>query len=227
LSDRETHAIDRLAPFFREWGIRVSPDQAARLDAFLDELMVWNPKINLTGITSRDRLVDELLADSILPVPWLPDTGTLLDVGSGAGFPAIPIKILKPGLEARLIEPRAKKAHFLKQVIRLTRLHDMEVVQGRLEEKSETVVSKGYDVITSRAFAPLPAFVSLCAPFLSSGGCMVAFLGAGGRGVLKESEAALERQGLSPFKRLAYRVPGKGVPREILILKKKGLAVFR
>jgi len=183
--------------------------------------MVWNRHINLTGVTSRQRIVDELLADSLLPVPFLPDEGTLLDVGSGAGFPAIPIKILKPRLKARLIEPKAKKVHFLKQVIRLARLADIEVVQGRLEGKKEALAPGEYDVITSRAFVPLPRFLTLCAPYLSPGGSMVAFVGGQGESSMLETAPIIQRHGLLPFKRLLYPVPGKGAQREILILKKE------
>lgn len=222
LSDRAPGPTERWEPFLRESGIDLQSDQTSRLNIFLDELMLWNEKINLTGLHSRQGIACDLLSDSILPIPFLPDEGTLLDVGSGAGFPAIPIKICRPGLKAQLIEPHAKKVHFLRQVIRLARLKDIEVIQGRLEDETETLSPTGYDVITSRAFVPLPVFLTLCGPHLSAGGCMVAFLGSRGESSIEESAAVMERHRLSPFKRLPYTVPGKGTRREILILKKKG-----
>lgn len=204
-----------------EWGIRLSVDQSDKLDIFLDELELWNKKINLTGLSSRQKIVDELLADSILPTPFFPDQGTLLDVGSGAGFPAIPIKICKPGLECRLIEPSSKKTHFLKQVIRLVRLEKIEVIHGRMEEEGGVLFPKRYDVITSRAFLPLPGFLTLCSPYLSPGGCIVAFLGGQSESAIQESTGIIDSRRLSLFKRIAYTLPGKGVKREILILKKE------
>lgn len=220
MSDQETGSTERLAPFLGKWGIRIGPDAVSRLNIFLDELDVWNRKINLTGLKSRRRIIEELLADSILPVPFLPDEGDYLDVGSGAGFPAIPIKILKPLLNTRLVEPKAKKVHFLRQVIRLSRLHGIEVIQGRIEEQGEAFLSRGYDVITSRALLPLAGLLSILVPRLSPEGCLVAFLGGQGLSSGREGLGLMERHGLVLFKRLTYRVPGTGGEREILVLKK-------
>jgi 16S rRNA (guanine527-N7)-methyltransferase len=221
LSDPAKGEEKRFGPLLRKWGVHVHSDQAWKLDVFLDELELWNQKINLTGLSSRQKIVEELLVDSLLPTPFLPDEGNLLDVGSGAGFPAIPIKICKPGLRCQLIEPNAKKTHFLKQVIRLARLENIEVIQGRMEEQEGALFPAGYDVITSRAFVPLPRFLILCAPRLSPGGRMVAFLGGRSGSAIQESTEIIQRHRLFPFKRISYLLPGKGVKREILILKKQ------
>jgi len=204
------------------WGIRVSSGQAWRLGVFLDELEDWNKKINLTGVSSRRRIVDELLADSVLPTPFLPDQGSLLDVGSGAGFPAIPIKIFKPRLRCQLIEPNSKKTRFLRQVIRLARLQKIEVVEGRMEEQKPLLFPEGYDVIISRGFVPLPRFLTLCAPYLSPCGRMVAFLGGRGESLIRESGDIIRTHRLFPFKRIPYSLLEKGSKREILILEKYG-----
>lgn len=222
MSDPAKGEQERFGPLLRKWGIRVHSDQAWKLDVFLDELEFWNKKINLTGLSSRQKIVDELLADSILPTPYLPDHGTLLDVGSGAGFPAIPIKICKPRFRCQLIEPNAKKSHFLKQVIRLAQIENIEVIQGRMEEQEGVLLPAGYDVITSRAFLPLRGFLTLCAPHLSPGGRMVAFLGGRSESSIRESAEIIEMHRLFPVKRISYSIPGKAARREILILKKKG-----
>jgi len=204
------------------WGIRVQPDQAWKLNIFLDELEQWNRKMNLTGLSSRQRIVDELLIDSILPAPFLPDQGTLLDVGSGAGFPAIPLKICKPRLRCQLIEPSAKKTRFLKQVIRIAQLKKIQVIQGLLEDQKGALVPEGYDVVTSRAFVPLPGFLTLCARHLSHGGRMVAFLGGQSESSIRESSDIIHAHRLFPYKRIPYSLPGKAAKREILILQKSG-----
>jgi len=222
LSDPTKDKPGKLGPLLRKWGVRVHPDQALHLDLFLDELELWNKKINLTGLSSRQRIVDELLVDSLLPTPFLPDEGTLLDVGSGAGFPAIPIKICKPRLRCQLIEPNAKKTRFLKQVIRLARIEDIDVIQGRMEEREAALLPDGYNIITSRAFVALPGFLTLCAPHLSHNGCMVAFLGGRSESAIQESAEIIHLHRLFPFKRISYAVPGRKAKREILILKKKG-----
>jgi 16S rRNA (guanine527-N7)-methyltransferase len=220
LSDPAENGMEKFGSLLSKWGIRVHSDQAWKLNVFLDELELWNRKINLTGLSSRQKIVDELLTDSLLPTPFLPDEGNYLDVGSGAGFPAIPIKIFKPRLNCQLIEPNSKKVHFLKQVIRLARLNQIEVVEGRMEEGGGVFLTKGYDVITSRAFAPLPRFLTLCAPHLSLEGFIVAFLGGQGEAAIRESEAIIDRYRLFPFKRISYVLPGKPGKREVLILKR-------
>ncbi len=207
----------RLDEFFAGRGLRVSRHQARQLNLYLDQLEEWNRKINLTGLSSRQRIVDELLVDSVLPSPFLPEQGALLDVGSGAGFPAIPIKICKPRLTCRLLEPNSKKISFLRHIIRVLGLRDIEAAAIRIEDHAETL----YDVITSRAFAPLPRLATLCAPCLAPSGRLVAFLGRKSDSIIKESERLLQTYNLFPFKRIAYSAGEKGGRREILILEKQ------
>jgi len=221
LSNPGIDEIDAFRALLSNRGIHLNPDQWVQLDVFLNELELWNQKINLTGISSRRRMMEELLFDSLLPTPFLPDRRTLLDVGSGAGFPAVPIKICKPRLRCQLIEPHKKKVRFLRQVIRLARLRDIQVIEGRMEEVGEALIRQGYDVVTSRAFLPLPALLSLCGPHVAPGGCMAAFLGGRADALIQESAEVIKRYGLVPFKRIAYPLPGKGTKRDILILRKE------
>jgi len=206
--------------FLRRFGINLSRDQARKIGIFLDELEEWNRKINLTGISSRQKIVNELLLDSIIPTPFLPDQETLLDIGSGAGFPAIPIKICKPHLRCYLVEPNSKKISFLKQVIRLAQLREIEIIEGRIGEQKEVLYSESYDVITSRGMAPLPRLLTLSAPRLRPGGRIVVFLGGQSESSIRESADIIGKHRLFPFKRISYSLPGKASKREILILKK-------
>jgi 16S rRNA (guanine527-N7)-methyltransferase len=212
--------MEQVGPLLRPWGIRLDADQTSQLEVFLNELDVWNRKLNLTGASSRQRILTELVTDSLLPTPFLPNTGTLLDVGSGGGFPAIPIKICNPGLRCHLIEPQGKKVHFLRQVIRCAGLQDIEVIQCRIEQAEQHLLSEGYDVVTSRAFVPLSRYLTLCAPHLSSGGLMVAFLGAGSEKTIMENQELIGRHCLFILNRRHYTLPGQRVNREILILKR-------
>ena len=213
---------DTSGSFLRRFGINLSRDQTCKIDIFLDELEEWNRKINLTGISSRQGIVNELLLDSIIPTPFLSDEGTFLDVGSGAGFPALPIKICKPRLRCQLIEPNSKKGRFLKQAIRLTQLRKIEIIEGRIEEQKEMLYPEGYDVITSRGMAPLPRLLTLTAPHLRSGGRVVVFLGGRSESLIRESADIIESHRLFLFRRIPYSLPGKASKREILILEKHG-----
>jgi len=195
----------------------------ARIDLFslyLDELCTWNSKINLTGISSLKKIIRELLLDSILTSLFLPEKGRLLDVGSGAGFPAIPIKICCPGLGVIMVEPNSKKVAFLKQVVRLTRLSGIEVIQGRVEENGKTCHLEFYDIITARALAPLPKTIALCAPLLAPGGRLITFQGQNCKNTVKESESICEKHSLRHSKIVRYNLPGKSSLRHLLFFER-------
>jgi len=162
--------IESLADRF---GLQLSWDQIRRLEIFLDQLEAWNRKINLTGLRSRRRIINELLIDSLIPATLIPHTGRLLDIGSGAGFPAVPIKISRPCLECLLLEPASKKVSFLKQVVRAAGLQKIGILRGRIEEAAAVLNQKGYHVITSRAVVPLPGLIRWAVPHLAPGGMIV------------------------------------------------------
>jgi 16S rRNA (guanine527-N7)-methyltransferase len=191
-----------------------------RMWVFVDELMFWNNKMNLTGLKSKDRIVNELLLDSMLPAAVIPEAGRFLDIGSGAGFPAIPLKILKPFLTAHLLEPKKKRVSFLKHIIRILGLKNIEVIEGRIPEQADKLEREGYDVITSRALTHLSELMNGCAPYLRRGGLMVTFHGSTHARYRSEDDKMLLKYGMSEFKTIPYTLPGKNVQRELRILER-------
>ncbi|MFH1242938.1 MAG: 16S rRNA (guanine(527)-N(7))-methyltransferase RsmG [Pseudomonadota bacterium] len=205
----------------RGLGILLSPVQLHLIGIYLDELWQWNEKVNLTGLSSRERIISELLVDSLLPSPFLPQEGRLLDVGSGAGFPGIPLKIHRPGLEVHLMEANSRKASFLKHVIRITKLPEIEVIRGRIERDSRYLHPHGYHVVTARALSPLPQCISWCAPLLCPEGLMVSFQGSRFEEAIKDSSAVIKAHGLLLYKSIAYNLHGKDTGRHLLIFKRQ------
>ncbi len=206
---------------FNRIEINLSPGQKDLLSIFIKELTAWNKHMNLTGLSSTRRIMDELVADSLMPLPYLPNTGICLDVGSGAGFPAIPLKICKPAIKFFLMEPNLKKGNFLKQIIRLCGLKQIEVIRERVEMLSQPFPFERCHMITSRAMAPLPKLVKWCAPYLAPGGLMVAFLGNRFEDILAECEPLLKEKGLFIHDSKPYILKGKEMKRNLLILKKR------
>ena len=198
----------------------LSPKQKDLLRIFIRELTAWNKHMNLTGLSSPQRIMDELVADSLMPLPYLPHTGICLDVGSGAGFPAIPLKICKPAIKFFLMEPNSKKVTFLKQVIRLCGLKQIEITRDRIESPSDPSPFTGCDIITSRAMAPLPKLIKWFTPYLSPGGLMVSFLGNRFKDILRECQPLLKEKDLFVNEVKSYAVKGTKSERSILILKK-------
>jgi 16S rRNA (guanine527-N7)-methyltransferase len=215
---------DDLSLWTRSFGIALSHAQSEKLAMFVKELWSWREKMNLVGVTSQDRLIRELLLDSLIPLPHIPQTGTLLDVGSGAGFPAIPLKICLPGVHFHLLEPKEKKAVFLRRVIRLLELDQIEVIVARIEERGEVLASHGYGMITARAAASLRQTLEWCGPHLRRNGVLISFQGRSWKEALKESAEVMRKQKLVLSTELPYRLPGVAGERVILFFSKAGLS---
>jgi len=209
-----------LRSWARGFGIDLAPHQIGLLGIHLDELWEWNKKTNLTGLSSRKKIIRELILDSMIPSLFLPDHGRLLDVGSGAGFPGIPLIICKPGLTAHFLESNSKKTSFLKQVIRLTELRQINVIRGRIEKSANLLNPEKYHIITARALAHLPQVLEWFAPHLAAEGVIVNFQVEQFQKGLEDSADVIRQQRLSLYRTIPYTLPGKDSQRNILIFKK-------
>lgn len=203
-----------------EMGIELTPERAETMGLFLDELCEWSKKTNLTGISSRDRIIKELLLDSLVPLSYIPEQGSILDLGSGAGFPIIPIKICRMGLNTHLMEANNKKVNFLKHVIRLTGLSGINVKRGRIETDGDLLDPAGYDIITARAVAPLEKVIRWCAPHLKQTGLMINFQGGDFAEAIKKSSKIMRKTGIFLHEKVSYDLPQKGAKRHTLLFKK-------
>jgi len=204
------------------YGIELAEAQRELFRLYLEELWLWNQKINLTGLKTRESMAIELLLDSLVPAPFLPGEGRMLDVGSGAGLPGVPLKIHNPRLETDLLEINSKKVSFLSQVIRLMRLEGIRVIRGRVERDGNRLNVDGYHVVTARALAAFPQTIAWCAPLLCQDGILVGFLGASAGQDLRESQEVMERHGLVVERVYAYSLPGKSSERTSVIIRKEG-----
>lgn len=208
-----------------DYGVVLSQHHLNLFDIYLDELWEWNQRINLTGLSTRDGIVSDLFLDSLIPAPFLPRKGRMLDVGSGAGFPGLPLKIYNPLLKTDLLESNSKKVSFLKQVIRLLGLNEIEVIKGRIEtdgrtRKGHALLHAGYHLITARALADLSQTLVWCSPFLFPGGLLVGFLGSRAEDDMKKSQRIMKEHSLVVFKKIPYILPGKRSKRTTVIFKK-------
>ncbi len=217
--------IEPIEESMRGWpcnpGIDLTPFQVGLLNLYLDELVKWNRKTSLTGLRSRQRVVCELLLDSLLPFPQLPSQGRVLDVGSGAGFPSIPLKICASGPAFHLVEPNLKKTNFLKQVIRVTGLKGIEVHRGRVEDLIDDLGGGSYDVVLSRGLFLSSKILSCCATLLAVAGSLFSFQGGGGQNDSKGLVEECKSHGFVLQQTIPYAVPGVSLPRKLLIFKKE------
>ncbi len=158
----------------KEYGIDLSDEQVDAFLFYLVELEKWNRKINLTAICGEQDIVVKHFIDSFSYLQgFVPKPGSrLLDMGSGAGFPAIPIKIAVPGISVTLVESVRKKAAFLRHIVRMLHLQEVEVLDARTDALPESYYGN-YDVVTARAFADMETALQEGVRFLKIDGLVV------------------------------------------------------
>ncbi|WP_277058473.1 16S rRNA (guanine(527)-N(7))-methyltransferase RsmG [Trichlorobacter lovleyi] len=202
-----------------ELNLELTEQQYGACELLLQELLRWNKKINLTAITGRDEMTIKHLIDSLHLVPELRPGDRILDVGSGAGFPALVLAIVRPDCLITSIDAVGKKISFQKHIGRLLKLTNLEPLHGRVELLAVDR-SGEFDLVTSRAFSSLELFVELAAPLVSVGGRLVSMRGIDGEqevGLLKESFAAA---GVRVEPAVNYRLPLKMGGRSLVIMRK-------
>lgn len=211
-------------------GIDLSDSQADSLSVHGTELLAWNRKMNLTAITAPTEVAVKHFLDSLAPVPVIPSGGKLLDIGSGGGFPGIPLKIAIPSLSVVLIDASRKKVSFLKYLIRTLRLTGIEARQIRSEELPAQCGPAGkdrdgaFDVVISRALTSLERFAGMGLPFLAENGIIVAMKGPADR-----ADPETDGPGKTGFpdteagiwlrQTRHYRLPRLGIERSLVILR--------
>ncbi len=162
----------------KSFGIHLDEKTCEGFDLYLRELLRWNQKINLTAIRGEKEIVLKHFLDSLSVFPYLSHVSSLLDMGSGAGFPGIPLKIVRPSLEVALIDSVLKKVDFQRHIIRSLGLKEVEAIHGRAQDKEILRRMEGrFDMAVSRAFSDLQDFLTLTAPFLKTGGIAIAMKG--------------------------------------------------
>lgn len=184
--------------------------------------MEWNSKFNLTSITDENAVKLKHFEDSkALGSYYDFSTGSpsVIDVGSGAGFPGFPLKILFPNIKLTLLEATKKKTDFLKHIAQVLGFADVEVIWGRAEDVAR-IRREEFDVATCRALGPLNVACELCLPFVKPGGVFLAMKGPNPQEEVKEAEKAISALGASVSKIENYVLDDNG--RSIIIISKTG-----
>ena len=162
-------------------GIALSADQLEQFMSYLALLSKWNRHINLTGLRSCREIIIKHFLDSLTPLPYLPEVARLLDLGSGAGFPGLPIKIVRPNQSVTLIEASAKKVSFLKEAARLLNLSPVPIFHAYLGEKSHfSFQANSFEIIICRAVGKIMNLLTEAYPYLTSGGKLLLMKGRQG-----------------------------------------------
>lgn len=204
----------------RQFGIELDHMAVERFDCYLSELKRWNRKINLTSIVQDDQIIAKHFLDSLSIVPFINQSCSLLDVGSGAGLPCLAIAIVRDDLAITSLEAVGKKAGFQRHICRMLKLDHVTVMHERLERLMDQP-SRRYDLITSRAFSDIVKFIRASAGLLLPGGRLVAMT-AGGHGLLSsELSEACAMHGLEHQQSYHYELPRGMGGRDLVLLGRK------
>jgi len=190
-------AIRAIAPVATSrFGLELTVEAVETLARFGAELLRWNLKFNLTSISDPKEVAELHILDSLAVAPFVPTGSTVLDIGTGGGFPGLPLAIVRPDLDLRLVDRTEKKVLFLKTTLARLRIRNARAMQVRVEGKAESEGLAQVDVAVSRAFAAPEPWLALARQYVRPGGRILAMLGS-------------EQPGPSELE--AMRGPGDGV----------------
>jgi len=171
--------MEKLIAGARKLGLELTPRQLSQYEIYYRELVDWNKRVNLTAITDYEEVQIKHFLDSLtVTLAWQKAINVgfrLIDVGTGAGIPGIPLKIVFPDIKLVLLEAVAKKAVFLRHIVPKLGLDDVEILVGRAEEVAhQAQYRERFDLVLSRAVALMPTLVELTLPFCAVGGSFIA-----------------------------------------------------
>jgi len=217
--------IKTLSDGAAEIGVRLGPAELDLFTAYHREILFWNQRINLVSERSSQEIVIRHFLDSLTPAPFLGcPGGTLIDLGSGGGFPGIPLRIARSGLQVTLVEASRKKSSFLSHLTRTLRLDGVQVVRARVEELTAGEDLAGrFDALVSRAAFKLPDLVRTASFFLKPGGQLLAMKGPDPQKEMEETERILGASGMVFTACRTVRPPCADSLRKIIIYNR----VFR
>ena len=171
---------DLLTDGAQELGVALSDKQMDQFMQYLDNLNGWNEKINLTAIKDDQEIVINHFLDSLSIASFVEDKKKLLDIGSGGGFPGLPLKIVHPSLSVIMIDSVNKKVSFLKDTIRKLGLENIDAVWCRAEDKENRIPRQHFDFVVNRAVGTIYDTVQLSLPYLSENGVVILMRGKKG-----------------------------------------------
>jgi 16S rRNA (guanine527-N7)-methyltransferase len=220
--------MQRLVDGAQALGLSLTLEQQALFQRYHEELVAWNQKFNLTAITDYEQVqirhfldsLSCLLADEVRLALNQPNSRAI-DVGSGAGFPGIPLKIVCPGLRLTLLEATGKKVAFLEHLIQALGLHRTSAIKARAEELAREPAHRGrYDLALARAVADLPVVVEYALPFCRQGGWLVAQKGEAGPAEAWRAESSIHLLGGELRRVLPVELAGLPEDRSLVVIEK-------
>ena len=204
-------------------GLSFDEEKYNKLMKYKDMIKEWNEKINLTAITEDEEIVKKHFIDSIKAFRFskLNDAKRIIDIGTGAGFPGIPIKVIKPEIEVVLLDSLNKRVNFLNEVINELNLKNITAIHGRAEDFArETNYREKFDIAVSRAVANMAVLSELCIPYVKLNGYFVALKGPAVENEIKEGNKAVTTLGGTVEEIIKVEVEDTDLNHNLVVVKK-------
>ena len=202
--------------------IHFSVEQLEQFFAYMKLLIEWNEKMNLTAIIEPEEIVLKHFIDSITILKEIEDNSKVVDVGTGAGFPGIPISIMNPTLKITLVDSLNKRLIFLQEVVNQLNLHNIEIVHARAEEFGQNKKYRGsFDISTSRAVANLSTLSEYLIPLVKVNGKAISMKASEAEEEINEAKKAIDVLGGKIEKIEEFNLPQSDIGRTVIIIKKE------
>jgi 16S rRNA (guanine527-N7)-methyltransferase len=214
---------DWLTKQLGERGMKLSSRQLEQFEAYFEMLVDWNERMNLTGITEKNAVYEKHFYDSVSLSFFLDmnEINGIADIGSGAGFPSIPLKICYPHLKVVIVDSLNKRISFLKALVERLGLSDVECVHGRAEDIARLPLYRDqFDLVTARAVARLNVLNEFCLPFVRPGGTFAAMKGSQSQEEMKEATFSLKELKGNLRGEHGMLLPNEGAERHIIVIEK-------
>ena len=201
--------------------IQITNIEADMFYKYMKILLEWNEKINLTSINDPDDIILKHFIDSITINQYINKNEKVLDIGTGAGFPGVPLKIVSPKLPITLVDSLNKRIRFLLEVCKELQLEGIECIHSRAEEMAQNIkYRENFDIVTSRAVARLTVLAEYMLPFVRIGGHCICMKGSTIQEELQEAKKAIEILGGRIEKVDSFVLPDSDIERNIIVIKK-------
>lgn len=202
-------------------GVRFSVEQIEQFYKYMNLLIEWNEKMNLTAITEPKEIILKHFIDSITILKYIDDNSKLVDVGTGAGFPGVPLSIMNPTLKITLVDSLNKRLIFLQEVVKELNLKNIEIVHARAEEFGQNKnYREKFDIDTSRAVANLATLSEYLVPLVKIGGKIISMKASNAKEEINDAQKAIEVLGGKIEKIEEFDLPESDIGRTIIIIDK-------
>ncbi len=212
---------NKFVTYLSELNLKLDEKQIRQFYIYMNLLLEWNEKINLTAITQEDEIILKHFVDSLTIVKYLKEGATVIDVGTGAGFPGIPIKIVREDINVVLMDSLNKRLKFLDEVIKELELKKISTIHSRAEELARSKkYRESFDVATSRAVANLSTLAEYMLPFVILGGQCICMKGAEVEEELEQAKNAISVLGGKINTINTFDLPKSDMGRNVIVIDK-------